>query len=79
MALQTFAHKRPSPPVEVVHERGRNNSVDLHWLEVALDDGRPYPVRREKEKVNIEGRTYIQKEALYFVHVTCTYTCSKVL
>ncbi len=56
MALQTLPHKRPSPPVKVVHERGRNNLVVLHWSEVAaLDDGRPYPVGRRKEEVKIEG------------------------
>ncbi len=51
MALQKLAQKRLFSPVEVVH---KSNLFILHWSEVALDNGRPSPVGREKEN-NITG------------------------
>ncbi len=50
MALQTLTHKRPSPPVEVVYERGRKNVVVLHYSKVAaLEDGGSYLVGEGEE------------------------------
>ncbi len=67
MALQKPAQKRPSPPIEVVHERRRNNLVVLHWSGVALDDGRPSPVGKEKEN-NIRGKlTYERKHCTLYM------------